>query len=222
MIRTPYHAAVQQNLLLSLHPDNPKCKSFLDQCNNLDREIILSTRDRRMEFHNLTLLHIAARMGLTKAIEHLLSVGQEIDIIDTSVSLRTPLLEAIAARQEEAVFMLIKFGAQLSHQDINGENSFHYAAKVGSRMLRVLYSNCDINRANIQKLLSVTNIKLQFPEDRAINSITKDILIELRQYGCRIQKNGKKNSKRKAPKSMIATTDMTSSNDVSAVDNHVS
>lgn len=197
MIRTPYHAAVQQNLLLALQPDNPKCKSFLEQCNNLDRGIILSTRDRRMEYHNLTLLHMAARMGLTKAIEHLLSLGQEIDVIDTSMSLRTPLFDAIAANQEDAVYMLIKFGAQLGHQDINGENAFHYAAKVGARMLKVLYSNCDLSKADIQRLLSVTNIKLQFPEDRAVNSVTKEVLVELRQSGCRVVGGSKSKMKRK-------------------------
>jgi ankyrin repeat protein len=197
MLRTPYHAAVQQNLILSLQPDNPACKSFLDQCNNLDRDIILSTRDLRMEFHNLTLLHMAARMGLTKAIEQLLSLGQEIDVIDTSVSKRTPLFEAISAGQEDAVYMLIKFGAQLGHQDVNGENAFHYAAKVGARMLKVLYSNCDLNKADVQKLLSVTNIKLQFPEDRAVNSLTKEVLVDLRQYGSRQVVGGKNKTARK-------------------------
>lgn len=153
-----------------------------------------------MEFHNLTLLHMAARMGLTKAIEHLLSLGQEIDIIDTSVSKRTPLFEAILAGQEDAVYILIKYGAQIGHQDVNGENAFHYAAKVGARMLKVLYSNCDQSKADIQRLLSVTNIKLQFPEDRAVNSITKEILVDLRQYGCRSGGSagaGKNKTKRK-------------------------
>lgn len=184
MLRTPYHAAVQQNLLLSLQSDNPNCKSFLEQCNNLDRDVILSTRDIRLEYHNLTLLHMASRLGLNKAIEHLLSLGQEIDVIDTSVSKRTPLLEAILAGQVDAVHILIKYGAQLGHQDVNGENAFHYAAKIGSRMLKVLYSNCDLSKADIQRLLSVTNIKLQFPEDRAVNSITKEVLMNLRQHGC--------------------------------------
>jgi hypothetical protein len=198
MLRTPYHAAVQQNLLLSLQPDNPKCKSFLEQCNNLDREIILSTRDLRMEFHNLTLLHMAARLGLNKAVEHLLSLGQEIDVIDTSVSKRTPLFEAILAGQEDMVYTLIKYGAQPGHQDVNGENAFHYAAKVGARILNVLYKNCDLSKAEIQQLLSVTNIKLQFPEDRAVNSITKEILVDLRQYGCRHSAAGKHKTKRKS------------------------
>jgi ankyrin repeat protein len=144
---------------------------------------------------------MAARMGLTKAIEHLLSLGQEIDVIDTSVSLRTPLHDAIAANQEDAVYMLIKFGAQLGHQDINGENAFHCAAKIGTRMLKVLYSNSDLSKADIQKLLSVTNIKLQFPEDRAANAITKDVLIELRQYGCRVTGGGMSKTKKRQNKS---------------------
>lgn len=202
MLRTPYHAAVQQNLILSLHPDNPKCQSFLDQCNNLEREIILSARDLRVEYYNLTILHVAARLGLNKAIEHLLSLGQEIDIIDTSVSKRTPLFEAILAGQEDSVYILIKYGAQLGHQDVNGENAFHYAAKVGARMLKVLYSTTDLGKSEIQKLVSVTNVKLQFPEDRAANSLTKEVLVELRQHGSRQSSSGKKTTKRRAKMSL--------------------
>ena len=185
MLRSPYHAAVQQNLILSLQPDNPKCKSFFEQCNNLDRDIIISTRDRRMESHNLTLLHLAARYGLIKAIEYLISLGQDVDVIDTSVSKRTPLFEAITAMQEDAAYILIKYGARLDYQDVNGENGFHYAARVGARMVKVLYNNCDLSKSEIQKLVSVTNIKLKFPEDIAANSLTKEILMDLRQQGYR-------------------------------------
>jgi hypothetical protein len=51
-------------------------------------------------------------------------------------------------------------------------------------------------------LFSVTYIKLQFPEDRAVNSITKEILVDLRQYGCRSGGGGagKNKTKRKTNK----------------------
>lgn len=197
MLRTPNLVAHQHELFLSLDRSDPSCKSFLIACDKLEHDQIIEARDMRGEFAGLTLLHEAARFGHLAAVQHLLSIGHELNPIDSSVSSVTPLLEAIAANQLEVVGLLIRYGASLSAQDVRGENAFHYAARSGARMVKCLVKNCSLSKDVIQHLVSVTNIKLKFPEDVGANALTKEILVNLRVRGFHPQSN---RSKEKAKK----------------------
>lgn len=183
MLRTPNLVNQQHSLFLSLDKNDPTCKNFLLACESLEKDQIIEARDMRTETAGLTLLHEAARLGSIVAIQHLLSIGHDINLIDTSVSRITPLFEAIASNHIEAVGLLIRYGASLSVQDIRGENAFHYAARSGARMVKCLVKYCNLSKEVIQHLVSVTNVKLKFPEDVAANALTKEILINLRTKG---------------------------------------
>jgi ankyrin repeat protein len=183
MIRAPQITEKQQNLFITLTTGDPSCKKFLAACDDVDTDAVIRARDMRDEYSGLTLLHLSARLGYVSAVQHLLSIGHEIDVFDTSVSRVTPLMEAISASNIEVVGMLVKFGANLSLQDVKGENAFHYAARSGSRIVKCLIKNSSLSKEQIQALVCVTNIKLKFPEDVAINSLTKEVLVDLRERG---------------------------------------
>jgi ankyrin repeat protein len=183
MLRTPNLVAHQHHLFLSLERTDPSCKNFLSACEQLENDQIIEARDMRSEFAGLTLLHETARLGYQVAVQHLISIGHNINPIDSSVSRMTPLLEAIASGQLEIVGLLIRCGASLSMQDVREENAFHYAARSGARMVKCLVKNSTLSKEVIQHLVSVTNIKLKFPEDVAANALTKEILIDLRVKG---------------------------------------
>jgi ankyrin repeat protein len=149
----------------------------------------------RAEFAGLTLLHETARLGYQTAVQHLISIGHDINPIDSSVSRMTPLLEAITSNQLEIVGLLIRCGASLSMQDVREENAFHYAARSGARMVKCLVKNCNLSKEVIQHLVSVTNVKLKFPEDVAANALTKEILVDLRVKGFHPQSKEKTKKK---------------------------
>jgi ankyrin repeat protein len=183
MIRTPFQASQQHNLFCLLNSADNHCKSFLAACEKMEAEQIIAARDVRDEFAGLTLLHEAARLGHQVAVQHLLSIGHSVDPLDSSVSRQTPLLFSILENHLEIASILVRFGANLSIQDGRGENAMHYAARTGARMIKCLIRNSNLSKENIQALVSVTNIKLKFPEDVATTALAKEILISLRERG---------------------------------------
>ena len=183
MIRAPQYAQLQHNLFLLLSNGDSSCKKFFAACEEMDLDVVIKSRDMRDDYAGLTLLHEASRFGYSSAVQYLLNAGHAIDILDSSVSGVTPLMEAIMANHIDTVGMLVKCGASLTHQDVRGENAFHYAARSGSRIVKCLIRNCALSKDQIQGAVCVTNVKLKFPEDVAINSLTKEVLVSLRERG---------------------------------------
>ncbi len=200
MIRTPQLISDQHQLFLSLSPNDLTCKLFLSLCEKMEINSIIQSRDMRGEYSGLTLLHEAARYGLLDAIHYLLTIGHAINPIDTSISRVIPLMEAIMYGHIEIVGVLLRCGASISYQDSRGENAFHYAARNGARMVKCLVKYCNLSKEMIQHLVSVTNVKLKFPEDIAANALTKEILVDLRERGYHLPYNRNNRNKDKIKK----------------------
>ena len=92
-------------------------------------DVLLQTHDERNGFEGKTLLHQASRLGSNEIVRHLISLGHAVDVIDSSSSKTTPLMDAIAQDFIETCVILVECGARLELQDINNENVFHYAAR---------------------------------------------------------------------------------------------
>lgn len=104
--------------------------------------------------------------------------------VDSGLSKKTPLMDAVAVQNVEIAIVLVENGAQLDYQDTNGENAMHYAARAGSsRMVKWLIKASGMGREEVQSLVSTTNIRLKYAEDLAKNSMTKDVLVNFREFG---------------------------------------
>eukprot|EP00601_Ochromonadales_sp_CCMP2298_P002817 CAMPEP_0173172174 /NCGR_PEP_ID=MMETSP1141-20130122/2166_1 /TAXON_ID=483371 /ORGANISM="non described non described, Strain CCMP2298" /LENGTH=128 /DNA_ID=CAMNT_0014094189 /DNA_START=428 /DNA_END=812 /DNA_ORIENTATION=+ len=111
-------------------------------------------------------------------------IGHPVEQVDSGLSKKTPLMDAVAAQNVEIAIVLVENGAQLHYQDTNGENAMHYAARSGSsRMVKWLIKASGMNREEIRNLVSTTNIRLKYAEDLAKNSMTKDVLVNFREFG---------------------------------------
>jgi ankyrin repeat protein len=160
------------------------CDYFKEKCNEVTPDQLISLRDKRMGNEGRTLLHNAARAGSLSAVLHLLRLGHAVEPTDSSLSRVTPLMDAIAAQNVEIAIVLVESGANLASQDVNGENALHYAARCGStRMVKWIIKASGLPRDEIQNLTRSTNIRLKFPEDVAANSMTKDVLVNFREFG---------------------------------------
>ena len=92
-------------------------------------DVLLQTHDGRSGFEGKTLLHQASSLGNNEVVRYLISLGHPIDIIDSSSSKVTPLMDAIGQDLISTCVLLVESGARLELQDINNENAFHYAAR---------------------------------------------------------------------------------------------
>jgi ankyrin repeat protein len=157
---------------------------FVDNCNEMPDDLIVSLRDVRKGNKGRTLLHNAARNGKINAVLYLIRKGCTIDTVDSQLSEKTPLMDAIALKHFDIAIVLVEAGADISKQDVNGEHALHYAARGGStRMIRSLLKAARTQCEGIQELCAVTNIKLQFPEDVATCAMAKEVLVRLREFG---------------------------------------
>ncbi len=155
-----------------------------EKCNDIPKETLIRLRDKRFGNEGRTLLHNAARCGSLSTVLFLIRLGHEIEPIDSSLSKITPLMDAISNQFIEIAIVLVEYGAQLTTQDINGENALHYVARTGcSRLVKWLIKAANLSKAQIQEVASTSNIKLKFPEDLASNSLTREVLVSLRETG---------------------------------------
>lgn len=165
-------------------------KFFCDECEKVEKEFnvntIINARDKRFGFEGRTLLHNAARYSQTTfgAVEYLLQKGCNVDAIDSSVSLVTPLMDAVLANSVKTAVALVQAGANLFARDMSGENILHYCARNGSTiMIHKILQASELPHSSIQELASQPNIKLKFPEDISSNILCREVLIDYREKG---------------------------------------
>lgn len=160
------------------------CEYFKQKCSSVPTEVLITLRDKRVGNEGRTLLHNSARCGSLAATLHLIRLGHALDPTDSSLSRITPLMDAITNEHVEIAIVLVESGANIFFQDVNGENALHYAARSGSsRMVKWLIKAAGLTKEQVQELTATTNIRLRFPEDLTVNSMTKDVLVNFRKQG---------------------------------------
>ena len=93
-------------------------------------------------------------------------------------------MEAIQFNHSDIAITLVKAGASLSHQDVNNENAFHYAARNGSsKLIKDLVKISEISSEYLKSLVCILDIKQRFPEDLATKSLAREVLMNYRQLG---------------------------------------
>lgn len=173
----------QQSLFPQLINGDVENRKFIDSCNQLDSSIVISARDGRLPYQGYTLLHMAAALGCSGAVTHLIGLGHIIDCIDTSVSRVTPLMLAIKENQIETTDILVKAGASLYQADIRGESSLHYGARRGMIICKVLLSSREMGAIDYRLLLGTKNIKLKLPEEVAVSPFIANMFKSIRETG---------------------------------------
>lgn len=157
---------------------------FKEKSKEIPTEVLVSLRDKRSGFEGRTLLHNAARSGALAAVLHLIRLGHSVTCYDSSQTLVTPLMDAIKYNRIEIAIVLVEHGADLTTQDINGENALHYAARSNSsRMIKFLIKAAGFSVDQCKAVASVTNVKRKFPEDLCKGSVTREILENFRKLG---------------------------------------
>ena len=180
--------ALQAQFFLCLESTDDSCVEFIGMCDDIEnKNLVRQARDRRIGYEGRTLLHNAARLGKLNAVRYLLSIQHPVDPVDSSVSLLTPIMDAVAFHFSEIAITLATAGANLAHQDIQGENVLHYTARSGSARLIVdIIRASGLSTAAIQATVSACNVKLKFPEDVAMNSHCREVLKEYRESGTKV------------------------------------
>jgi len=170
----------QRKANLDEHHDISLFTEQVDKFKNCD---LSSFRDATIGFEGKTLLHHACKMGNMRMVRYLIAAGHNVEVYDTSVSLRTPLMQAIESGFIHISALLVQSGAALETVDIRNENALHWAARSSCRMVKSIVQASGLGYAQLQSLASMTNIKLLFPEDVALNPIIQEALVSLREKG---------------------------------------
>jgi ankyrin repeat protein len=105
--------------------------SFATNVALLPKEAALNARNKCDGQWGRTLLHFAVRSGRLDTVQLLLELGYDPNSFDSSISLVTPLMEAVKISHVEISELLIEHGADLTICDINHENILHYCARFG-------------------------------------------------------------------------------------------
>lgn len=159
-----------------------KCEGYMQK---VGRESVMRGRDRRLGLEGNTLLHTASRIGNMPIVAYLIDNGAEVDAIDTSGTLRTPIYVAISCNMFDVAVLLAKAGANLKHIDINRENVFHHIARKNStNTLKRIAEH--LNAQDVQMLASSHSItkKKSLPEMLATpNTLTFEVLQSFRETG---------------------------------------
>jgi hypothetical protein len=86
-----------------------------------------------------SVLHVAAWNGWEEHVRLLIEEGADVNLVDSSVSRRTPLHEACRAGHVPIVEQLLRSGARLSAVDASGDSPLHVACRGGwTRVIRIL------------------------------------------------------------------------------------
>jgi len=148
---------------------------------------IVQGRDSRRGREGYTLLHAAARVGNQELIKYLLKKGADVNAVDNSLNLMTPMMTALTAQNYDAAVVFAANGAMLSCEDCNGENIFHYFARANNAsFLKKVVELSQIGAYDIQQLASKQAIvkKKPYPEDYAPKkSVVEQVLNSYRQTG---------------------------------------
>lgn len=157
---------------------------FQEKCNEIAPQKLIALRDKRLGNEGRTLLHNAARKGSLPAVLHLVRAGHPVELIDSSVSRITPMMNAIQYDNIDIAVILLEAGASLLATDTNGENALHYVARSGSfRMLKALIAAAGFTAQQNRDCVSQLNAKRKFPEDLARNPRMVALLRHLRTHG---------------------------------------
>jgi hypothetical protein len=198
--------AQQSALFLLLNAGDPESQKFIKACEELDPETVISSRDHRPGFFGCTLLHIASRYGLQRAAIYLIGLGHDIDVIDSSVSGATPLMEAVVAGQLEMVALLQNSGASITFLDFRGENVFHHAARKGFTVCKTLLGYRDISMSDVHQALRTRNTKKMLPEQLEVNPSIADLLKQYRETGQYIRPQRKMINRAVTPSGKVSPT----------------
>lgn len=169
----------QQALFSHLNLSGTDARQFIEACNELDSQVVITARDTSPGNEGNTLLHEAARVGSAEAVLHLIETGHIVDCIDTASTQVTPLLVAIESSNLEIVEILMRSGASLYHTDIRGDNALHYGAKIGSRMCKLLMRHPELTAFDYRSLLATENVKLTLPVEYAANSYIEQLFTSM-------------------------------------------
>ena len=164
---------------------------FIGKCSNYMKQKgiypILQGRDSRRGREGYTLVHAASRIGNTSLLAYLLDNGADVNAVDNSRNLRTPLMIAVDSHNFSSATLLANRGARLECEDANGENIFHYYARSNNaKDLKQLVLASQLGAFDVQALASKQAVlkKKPFPENYAPPlSITCDILRSYREQG---------------------------------------
>ena len=109
----------------------------------------------------------------------MLSIGAQLDAIDTAYSGQTPLMEAARAGNSHICTMLLRAGADLLSKDAQGCTALHWAARRGrgALVLSMLRTADELNPGIIREALSVKNDKGKKPIDVSRNTSTGNLLM---------------------------------------------
>lgn len=108
--------ASRRELFLIL--DSGDYSYFLEVCDDLTLDTIVNARDRRIGYEGRTLLHNAVRTQhcLLNSVIDLVKKGCNVNAVDSSVSLVTPLMDAINVNAINKAIFLVENGALLNKQ----------------------------------------------------------------------------------------------------------
>lgn len=110
-------------------------------------------RDKRIGREGDTLLHSAARVGIMPIVAFLLEQGADVNAIDSSHTLLTPILKALSHGHFEVAYLLAHNGANLKCRDAHGRNILHYIAKRNSASAaRHIIKQGDLHEAEVMEL----------------------------------------------------------------------
>jgi hypothetical protein len=128
-----------------------------------------------------TTLHTAAAKGNIKAIDRLITDGEDVNALDDSG--QTSLIQAINVNQQGSVNSLLKSGANVNKADsISGNTPLHHAILQGnSKLVALLLSyNADITIQNHDKKTPVDFAHESSREEinRLINDVNQKLLDE--------------------------------------------
>jgi hypothetical protein len=173
----------QQSLFTLLRPSDRVSAAFIEACDKVPKDVVITARDTRPGYEGNTLLHEAARLGCLAAVNLLIQMGHEIDCIDTCVHKVTPFMEAVRANNLEVADALQMAGANVLASDVRGENVFHYAARTGVRICKLLVLNQELKMNDLRTALSARSVKRALPEDLAANPYIANMLRSFRETG---------------------------------------